>query len=72
MKMTPWSLVENVLTASTVTDKSYTEIDAEFILMTMQAIINENDLDASGCLSFDEFLMSMAANIIALSEEEHR
>jgi len=41
-------------------------------LLPMQAIINENDLDANGCLSFDEFLVSMAANIKVLSEEEHR
>ena len=38
----------------------------------MQAIINENDLDANGCLSFDEFLLSIAANIKVLSEDEHR
>ena len=38
----------------------------------VQAIINENDLDANGCLSFDEFLISMAAKIKILSEEEHR
>ena len=39
---------------------------------TTQAIIHENDLDENGCLNFDEFLISMAANIKVLSEEEHR
>jgi len=38
----------------------------------MQAIIHENDLDANGVLSFDEFLLSMAANIKVLSADEHR
>jgi len=38
----------------------------------MQAIIHENDLDANGCLSFDEFMLSMVANMKTLSEEEHR
>jgi len=38
----------------------------------MQAIINESDLDANGCLSFDEFLLSVAANIKVLPEDEHR
>jgi len=42
------------------------------LLFAMQAIINENDLDANGCLSFDEFLISVAANIKVLSDEEHR
>jgi len=39
---------------------------------TTQAIIKENDLDANGCLSFDEFLVSMAANIKVLPEDEHK
>lgn len=30
------------------------------------------DLDDNGCLSFDEFLMAMPANIIQIPEEEHR
>lgn len=41
-------------------------------LFTTQAIIHENDLDENGCLNFDEFLISVAANIKVLSEEEHR
>jgi calmodulin len=38
----------------------------------IEAIIKENDLDANGCLSFDEFLLSMAANLKVLSDDEHR
>jgi len=41
-------------------------------MFTLQAIIKDNDLDANGCLSFDEFLLSLAANIKVLSEDEHR
>jgi len=41
-------------------------------VIVTQAIIGENDLDANGCLSFDEFLLSVAANIKVLPEDEHR
>ena len=30
------------------------------------------DKDENGCLSFDEFLQAMPANIINISEDEHR
>ena len=54
-------------------NKEFTYLLTYLVCMfTMQAIINENDLDANGCLSFDEFLLSIAANIKVLPEDEHR
>ncbi len=34
--------------------------------------MTSRDLDESGCLSFDEFLMAMPANLINISQEEHK
>jgi len=38
----------------------------------IEGIMNENDLDSNGLLSFDEFLLTMHLNMAATSEEEHR
>jgi len=38
----------------------------------LQTIINDNDLDSNGFLSFDEFLLTMAIQLAATSDDEHR
>lgn len=34
--------------------------------------MNARDKDENGCLSFEEFLQAMPANIINITEDEHR
>ena len=37
-----------------------------------QEIMEANDLDSNGYLSFDEFLRAMPTNLVNIPEEEHR
>ena len=44
----------------------------KFEIWLLQDIMNSRDLDESGSLNFEEFLMAMPANLVNIPKDEHK
>ena len=57
---------------SSVCTCDYTVLSHASLSLCLQDIMNSRDLDESGSLNFEEFLMAMPANLVNIPEDEHK